>query len=138
MKLALVTLAAAASLAGCASSQQTASYAGGFGADTAAAGQCFRRSNIQNHTFADDHTLYLRTAGRAIYRVEVDGACLAGAGFGDPLVMQSPPGSDNICRPMDLDIRIRTPNGGVSPCIVRSLTLLTPEQVAALPKGDRP
>lgn len=98
---------------------------------------CFRTSDIRNHTVGDDSTLYINVSGRAVYRVEMAGACLAGATSSDPLVMRLPPGSPVACRPIDLDISIS--KGGIaSPCIVRSLTAMTPDQVAALPPRMRP
>jgi hypothetical protein len=102
-----------------------------------APGQCFRTQEIRNHTVGDDRTLYLNVAGRDVYRVEMRASCLAGATSSDPLVMRQPPGSHIVCRPMDLDISID--RGGIpSLCIVGGISRMTAEQVAMLPRRQRP
>lgn len=102
-----------------------------------APGQCFRTQEIRNHTVGGDRTLYLDVAGRDVYRVEMNGACLAGATSSDPLIMRQPPGSAIVCRPLDLDVAVSR-GGFSSPCIVGSITRLTPGEVAALPPRLRP
>jgi hypothetical protein len=48
-------------------------------------------------------------------------------------------GSDWICSPLDLDLQVADSHGGFrEPLIVKSITRLTPEQVAAIPKRDLP
>jgi hypothetical protein len=148
MKLAITALiGAAAALAGCTDTYPPARPPGPAPAPIAAgetplADGCFRTRDINSHQVADDHTLYIRVANRDVYRLEMAGACLAGASSSDPLVMREPPGVAFACRPIDLDISIARGGlgmGGVpTPCIVQSMTRLTPEQVAALPARDRP
>ena len=98
---------------------------------------CFRSSDIRNHTIADGRTLYLSTSHREVFRVGMSGSCLSGTMPGDPLVIQSTPGSMMICRPVDFDVGISR-HGMTSPCIVDSITKLTPAQVSALPRKLRP
>ncbi|CAN7400988.1 DUF6491 family protein [Phenylobacterium sp. LjRoot225] len=112
-------------------------------ADPPLADGCFRTREINGHQVADDHTLYIRVANRDVYRLEMAGSCLAGASSSDPLVMREPPGVPYACRPIDLDISIARGGlgmGGVTPtpCIVQSMTRLTPAEVAALPPRLRP
>jgi hypothetical protein len=106
---------------------------------------CFRTREINNHVVADDHTLYLRVANREVYRLVMAGACLAAASSSDPLIMREPPGGPYACRPIDLDISIArgglggpSMSGMRSPCIVQSMTRLSPAEVAALPDRLRP
>jgi hypothetical protein len=99
-------------------------------------GGCFRTQDIANHTIGDDRTLYLRINSGDVFRVEMTGACLAGAASDDPLVIRSPPGTPVACRAVDLDISIT--KGGLAtgiptPCIVSTMTALTPAEVAVLP-----
>lgn len=103
----------------------------------AVAPACFYTRDIRNHTIGDDHTLYLNVNDRMVYRVTTEGSCLAGATSSDAIVMREPPGSTNVCRPIDLDIGVST-GGFTNHCIVSSITPLTPEQVAALPPRMRP
>ena len=102
-----------------------------------ASGDCFRTTDIRNHTIGDDSTLYVDVTGRGVYRIGMSGACLAGATMSDPLVMRQPPGSPIACRPIDLDIAV-SKTGFTSPCIVDSIVRLTPAEVEALPPKLRP
>jgi hypothetical protein len=98
---------------------------------------CFYTRDIRNHTVGDDHTLYLNVEGRMVYRVEMGGGCLAGATSSDPIIMQNPPGSNNVCKPIDLDIGVSM-GGFVNHCIVKDIVPLSPAEVAALPPKLRP
>ena len=101
------------------------------------AGQCFRSHNIRNHTIGDRDTLLIDGGNKSTYRVTVGGGCLAGATTSDPIITRNPPGSDIICKPIDMDIGILK-NDFETRCIVESIVKLTPDEVAALPKRLRP
>ena len=94
--------------------------------------RCILTRDLRNHTVADDHTLYFDVGGRAIYRVETNG-CLAGVSSSDPIVLRDRASTGRICTKMDLDITVRGAN-----CIVSSMTKLTPEEAAALPRRVHP
>ena len=100
--------------------------------------QCFRMSQIRNHTKADSQTLYFSVGARDVYRLDMSGACLAGTSSSDPLIMETVGGTDLICRPIDLNLKVKTGNVGASPCIIKEITKLTPDQVAALPPKVKP
>ena len=129
-RLILAALAAAA-LAAPALAREPAKPAG-------PSNQCFRMSQIDNHTKGDDQTVYLSVRHRDVYRLGMSGNCLAGASSNDALVMAPTAGVDLICRPLDLDIKVHTNPGMLSPCIIKDITKLTPEQVAALPPKIKP
>lgn len=103
-----------------------------------AGSQCFRMSQIRNHTKADDQTLYFSVGSRDVYRLDMSGACLAGTSSSDPLILETVGGTDLICRPIDLSLKVKLGNVGVSPCIIKEITKLTPDQVAALPPKVKP
>ena len=96
---------------------------------------CFFNRQVRNYTTAnDDKTVYVR-AGKDSYRLETFGRCtdLSNAleiGF------DSYPTS-SICSAQDVTLLVQS-SMGPQRCAVRTLEKLTPEQVAALPKGDRP
>ena len=94
--------------------------------------QCFFTRDLRNHSVAGDHTLYFDVGGRSIYRFETSGNCLAAVTSSDPIVLRDR-GSGQICDKLDLDIAVRGAR-----CIVSSMTKLTPEAAAALPRGVRP
>ncbi|CAN7498415.1 DUF6491 family protein [Phenylobacterium sp. LjRoot164] len=104
----------------------------------ASSNQCFRMSQIDNHTKGDDQTVYLSVRHRDVYRLGMAGNCLAGASSNDALVMAPTAGVDLICRPLDLDLKVHTSPGMLSPCIIKDITKLTPDQVAALPPKVKP
>jgi len=100
-------------------------------------GQCFRSHDIRNHTLADDQTLLMNVNGRDTYRITVGGSCLGGAVSSDPIITRNPPGSDIICRPIDMDLAI-SKSGFEARCIVQSIAKMSPAEVAALPKKLKP
>lgn len=100
-------------------------------------GQCFRSTDIRNHTIADKNTLLIDVRGKDTYRVTMNGACLAGAISSDPIITRQPPGSSIICKPIDMDISISR-GGFPSQCIVDSIVKLSPAEVASLPRKLKP
>jgi hypothetical protein len=94
---------------------------------------CFMTRDLRNHTVADAHTLYFDVGGRAVYRATMSNNCLASAVSSDPIVLRDQAGTGRICKPIDLDVGV---NG--TRCIAQSLTRLTPEEAAALPRKVRP
>ncbi|HEV2530533.1 hypothetical protein [Phenylobacterium sp.] len=103
----------------------------------AVAPACFYTRDIRNHTVGDDHTIFINVGGRMVYRVETSNSCVAGATSSDPLVMRNPPGSNSVCRPIDLDVGVNM-GGFTNHCIVTAIVPMTPDQVAALPPKLRP
>lgn len=135
-----LALGCAALLGACASPYAGTAVAP-HGADAAAsapAGGCFRMSDIRAHRIADPRTLYVDVRGQETWRLEMSGACLAGASRQETLITESVGGSGIICRPIDLNLKVRLGAGMVSPCIVSTMTRLTPAEVAALPPDLRP
>lgn len=142
MKLALASLIAAGAALGACAPYVPAPHAALAplpGVDAAATErQCFRTHDIRNHTVGDKSTMYINVGGRDVYRLGMSDSCLAGAISSDPIVMRQPPGSAIVCKPIDLDIAITRSGSFAMPCIVSSITKLTPAQVAALPRKVRP
>ncbi|MDZ4374850.1 MAG: DUF6491 family protein [Phenylobacterium sp.] len=139
MRLPIIILAVTAAASASAFAQKpsplsTPAPASGTGLEP---GQCFRSSEMRNHTIGDRNTLLLDVQGKGAYRVTMKGSCLAGASSSDPIVTRSPPGSTIICKPIDMDISISR-GGFASPCIVDSIAKMSPEEVAALPPRLRP
>jgi len=107
-------------------------------ASGAQAADCFRTGQIRSHTIADNSTALINVDGRAIYRIGTSNACFAGATSSDPLIMRNPPGSTIVCKPIDMDLGVKVSGGPSNRCIVSSITKLTPDEVAALPKKLKP
>ena len=97
---------------------------------------CFFNRQVRNFTTAnDDKTVYVR-AGKDSYRLETFGRCLDLSNALE-IGFDSYPTS-SICSAQDVTLLVHSSSMGPQRCAVRSLVKLTPEQVAALPKGDRP
>ncbi|CAN5694081.1 DUF6491 family protein [soil metagenome] len=105
--------------------------------DPAPGRQCFRVSQMDGHTVGDSSTLYVGVRNKEVFRIDMHGACLAGANMGDPLVIETVGGSDLVCKPIDLDLKVAG-TIGLSPCMVKSITKLTPPQIASLPPKLKP
>jgi hypothetical protein len=143
MKLAVITLAAAAgalataalATGAIAASESPLGPAPASGTGLAS-GQCVRTHDIRSHTIADKKTMLIST-GKDVYRLTMNGSCLAGAVSSDPIVTRSPPGSSIACKPIDFDIAV-SKGGFGSRCIVDSVVKLAPQEVAALPPKLRP
>ena len=81
--------------------------------------------------------LYLRVNLNDVYRVELTPGSYARKYPGSFLVNQVR-GSNWICSALDLDLSISDNMGFRQPLIARSLERLTPTEIAAIPKRDRP
>ncbi|WP_374572693.1 DUF6491 family protein [Phenylobacterium sp.] len=142
MKLiALSTILAAALAAGQPASEPAAQAETSAAVDasaTASADGCFRMSQIRSHRIASEDTVYLKVGFKDVYRVTMAGACGAGAMRDDTLILSTAASTDLICHPLDLDLKIRSSTGFVTPCIVSSIARLSDEQVAAIPAKLRP
>ena len=142
MRHPLTILVGAATLCACTAAAPTPAPT----ASAEASAACFRTRDITNHRIVNDNTVYIQVARRDVFRLEMVGHCLAGTGGSDPLVIRTRAGSTLACRPVDLDISVARGVGTTgnlrssarTPCIVQSMTRLTPDQVAALPSRSRP
>jgi len=87
----------------------------------------------------DAKAIYLRVGVNQIYRLDLASACANLRNPGAHLVI-SPRPTDQICNPVDLDLRVAPgPGAGfATPCIVSAMTGLTAAEAAALPKILRP
>ncbi len=99
--------------------------------------QCFLSRDWSSwRPSADSKSIYLRVGVSQVFRLDLAYAC--------PRLQQPTArliteirGSDWICHPLDLDLKVS--DGFIpEPCIVKGLTRLTRDEVAALPKTSRP
>lgn len=120
----------------------------GFGASAASAAQgdakpakpprqCFYLSDWRGWSAPDKNTLYLKVRNREIYRVDLSYGSNQLTWPGNHLVSVVR-GTDSICSPMDLDLRVSDGMGFAMPIRAKTITKLTPEQIQAIPKKDRP
>ena len=102
------------------------------------ANQCFTANQFENWRAADARTIYIRVRGNHYYRLDLGGECselLAP----EPRLLTTFRGSNLICSALDWDLKVSAGlNGTVEPCIVKMMTMLSPAEVAALPKKTKP
>lgn len=97
---------------------------------------CFFSRDWMGWRAPDDHTLYLRVNVKDIYRVDLVGGS-SSLLWPDSHLISEVRGSDSICNPIDLDLKVANDHI-VEPLFVKALTKLTPEQIAAIPKKYLP
>jgi hypothetical protein len=97
---------------------------------------CFSLSDWQGWSAPDRDTLYMKVRNRDVYRVELSHGTNQLTSPGVHLVSVVR-GIDQVCRPHDLDLRV-SDGMFAMPIMAKSITKLTKEEIAALPKRDRP
>lgn len=108
-------------------------------ADTPAAKprpSCFFTRDWSGWRSPNDHTIYLRVNVRDIYQIDLAGGSSM-LTWPDTHLINEVRGPDSVCSPVDLDLKVAE-DGVVEPLFVKSITKLTPEQVAAIPKKFLP
>ncbi len=87
----------------------------------------------------DSRAIYLRVGVKQVFRVDLQSSCPE-LKAPDARLITKLRGGDWICSPLDLDLQVAEgpPPGFAVPCLVKGISQLTPDQIAALPKGSRP
>ncbi len=98
---------------------------------------CFSLSDWDGWSAPNKDTLYLKVRNRDVYRVDLSHGTNQLTSPGVHLVSIIR-GSDQVCHPIDLDLRVSDGFGFAMPIMAKTITRLTPEEIAALPKKDRP
>jgi hypothetical protein len=96
---------------------------------------CFLTRDVSSWSAADDKTVYVRVGVKDIYRLDLLGPC-PDIDWNWSIALESH-GSSWICSPLDATIIARSPIGPQR-CPVREVSKLTPQEVAALPKKQKP
>jgi hypothetical protein len=107
------------------------------GAAAKPARSCFYLSDWDGWSAPDRDTLYLKVRNRDVYQVELSHGTSQLTSPGVHLVSVVR-GIDSVCNPLDLDLRVSDGFGFAMPIMAKSITKLSAEQIAAIPKKDRP
>lgn len=102
-----------------------------------AARSCFYLSDWDGWSAPDKKTLYLKVRNREVYRVDLSHGTGMLTSPGVHLVSIAR-GVDSVCQPNDLDLRVSDGYGMSMPIWAKTITKLTPEEIAAIPKKNRP
>jgi hypothetical protein len=98
---------------------------------------CFYSRDIDNFAAVDDRTVNIRVGLKDDYRLDLFTDCL-GVRWSDRIALISRPGAF-ICagEPQNLTLFVHTSIGPLR-CPVSGIRRLTPEEIAALPRKQRP
>ncbi len=102
-----------------------------------AARSCFYLSDWDGWSAPNKDTLYLKVRNRDVYRVDLAHGTNQLTSPGVHLVSVVR-GVDSVCAPLDLDLRVSDGFGMAMPIRAKTITKLTREEIAAIPKKDRP
>lgn len=100
-----------------------------------AARQCFFTRSITGFNAPNDRTVNLRVGVNDVYRLDLLGPC-PDVTWNNQIAVVSR-GSSSICSGMDATV-ISKSNIGSQRCAVRTVSKLTPAEVAALPRNEKP
>ena len=98
---------------------------------------CFTVNDWHGWSSPSPGTLYLAVNFRDVYKAELAHP-VQGLNLVDTVVISDETGLQSICSAVDLHLIMTHRGGSRQGLIVRSLTRLTPEEIAAIPKTDRP
>jgi hypothetical protein len=100
------------------------------------ASQCFVRRNINGFSAPNDRTVYIRVGVGDVWRLDLMTDC-TGLSFRQSFGLADRPASAWICSPLDATVVFRE-TGMNQRCPVSAMHKLTPDEITALPKRDRP
>jgi hypothetical protein len=114
--------------------------AGAAHADAPAAkpqSSCFRARDWAGWRAPNKDTIYFRVNVKDIYQIDLQAGGSPLLTWPDSHLINEIHGVDSICSPIDLDLKIASDHI-VIPLFIKSITKLTPDQVAAIPKKYLP
>jgi hypothetical protein len=98
---------------------------------------CFSAANFRAWKAADGSTIFVRASRQRYYRLDLTGICPQLTMPGATLITTFT-GSRRVCSALDWQLRVAAPGTPPTVCEVRSMTPLSPAQVAAIPEDERP
>jgi hypothetical protein len=100
--------------------------------------QCFFARQFESWRAPDSKTLYVRVSTNRYYRLDLSAQCRKLQSPGSHLITRTQ-GSDMVCSAHDWDLSVaQSPGGFAERCIVRSMTPLSVDDIAALPEEFKP
>jgi Family of unknown function (DUF6491) len=103
---------------------------------------CFSMTQFENWKAPDAKTIYIRVNMNRYYRLGLAGTCSELTWPQSHLITHTR-GPDMVCGPLDWNLSVSDSTGPMGhgfaePCIVKTMTELSPAQVAAIPKKFKP
>jgi hypothetical protein len=101
------------------------------------AARCFYANDWESWKAVDGHTMYVRVGIHRVFRLDFASTCQEMT-WPDTHLITVFRGSNSVCSPLDIDLKVSDGHGFAEPCIVSGLSELSPDQIAALPKKSLP
>jgi hypothetical protein len=99
---------------------------------------CFSTRNWGGWSAPDNgDILYLKVNSRDVYQLDLTPGSHIRQ-FPDRFLINRVRGSDWVCSPIDLDLTLSDHDGFREPIFITAMRKLTPDEIAAIPKKDRP
>lgn len=102
------------------------------------AADCFSSRDWTDWSSPSPDVIYLKVRNREVYRVDLLPAGKLSLERPGKYLVSTQRGSSRVCSPVDLDLKLGDLSGFSTPLFPQAITRLTREQVAALPRKDRP
>jgi hypothetical protein len=100
-------------------------------------GGCFFASDWQGWKSPSPSVIYIRVRMHDVYRLDLVGNT-PDLNWPDEHLVTKFRGSDTVCGPLDLELSLADDHGMREPLIVKTMTKLTPDEIAAIPPKFRP
>ena len=111
--------------------------AGPVSAQDVSSGACFYGRNMEEWKSPDAHTMYVSVSPDRTYKVTFNQPCTA-LSYVDARLITKFSGPDSVCGPLDWNLRVADRAGNRQSCMVSSMALMSPAEVAAIPSKYRP
>jgi hypothetical protein len=111
--------------------------AGQASAQDISSGACFRASNMGEWKSPNPRVMYVAVDLDRTYEVTFNQPCNA-LSFNDARLITKFSGPDSVCGPLDWNLRVADRAGNRQSCMVSSMRLMSPSEVAAIPSKYRP
>jgi len=98
---------------------------------------CFFSNQWEGWRSPSPNVIYIRVGIHDVYRLDLS-AGSSQLQSPDMHLVNQVRGSNTICSALDLDLSIADSHGFSEPLFVRTMTKLSPEEVAAIPRQYRP
>ncbi len=101
--------------------------------------QCFFVNEFQGWKAPDAKTIYIRVNLHQYYRLDLANTCSALL-WPDSHLITHWRGSNSVCSAIDWDLKVAqdATRGFATPCIVKTMTMLSPAEAAAIPRKFKP
>jgi hypothetical protein len=98
---------------------------------------CFYFNEFESWRAPDDRTILIRVGLSRFFRLDLSGRC-GGITRASSHLVNRVQGVTRICRPVDWNLTVVDSVGFEQRCVVKAMTMLTPEEVASIPPKLKP